>query len=111
MILGKTYQTPDEKYSENESNVLKPKGKLFCSVNLKVLNLVLFLFIALFEDGDVAGERMFTFNLKQKKTPSRKLSPQRTPKSKKKSTKNYQDNQAVNHPQGYNTIHSVLEYL
>lgn len=47
-----------------------------------------FLIIALFEDGDVPGERMFSFNSKQTKTSKSKSCLQKTPTSLKTSIKN-----------------------
>lgn len=49
-----------------------------------------FLVIALFEDGDVPGERLFSFNSKQTKTS---MSFQKTPTSLKTSTKNVASSQ------------------
>lgn len=66
--------------------------------------------IALFEDGDVPGERMFSFNSKQTKSSKSSSCLQKTPTSLKTSIKNVvsprfeknQDDQKVYniHPQG-----------
>lgn len=45
------------------------------------------MFAALFEDGDVPGERMFSFNSKQRKISTSQLSTPKTPTSKKNNSK------------------------
>lgn len=61
------------------------------------------MFKALFEDGDVPGERMFSFKSKQNKMSTNQLSLQNTPTSKHKSINSHQYNKDVQEicvPQG-----------
>lgn len=46
-----------------------------------------FLFTALFVDGDVPGERMFSFNLNHRKSSTNQLSLPKTPANKIKNYK------------------------
>lgn len=57
----------------------------------------------MFEDGDVPGERMFSFMSKQNKTSTSQLSLQNTPTSKYKSINSHQYNKDIQEicvPQG-----------
>lgn len=60
------------------------------------------MFTALFEDGDVPGERMFSFNSKLKTTSTNKSCSQKTPTTIRKSTKKEMCQQLIKNKQDYN---------
>lgn len=72
------------------------------------------LFIVLFDDGDVPGDRMFGFNLKERKPTTSKISPLKTPNSKTKTITKYeiiQSNKSQQYDKKRSNIHSQGKIL